>query len=423
MRTLILCVLCLALAGCSNPGPTDPARTSAVANPQADTPIAATAQPATPERLTQAATATTVPTSAAGPELAATAQPTEERYDPVEILPISDPPATLTPLPFERTLQAQSQPLSGEDVTAAQLRLLALGYTQLGDADGLYGARTSEAVRAFQERNDLEVDGILGPQSWERLFGPAPVAAATAGPLIPLVDLEGGWLLGGTRDGRWIAAFDTAALAQASQAYTAYLPNGTVSAVTGSAPGAFGVPCDNTVSVAFSPNLNTGIAVGAGLNARPRPISPGDRDEPLILDKLGTLLEANGITQTEIQLSQVLVADLDGDGRDEWVVSATRMQVNDAGFPTPDAAAGDYSVILLLRDLESTPQVLIEQYHPQASVFTAPEVFTIMDLLDLNGDGTLEIIMLARYYEGAFSAILANQNGEYREVLAAGCGV
>lgn len=44
-----------------------------------------------------------------------------------------------------------------------QQRLIALGYLRNEEADGAFGAATENAVREFQSRNDLIVDGYLGP--------------------------------------------------------------------------------------------------------------------------------------------------------------------------------------------------------------------------------------------------------------------
>jgi peptidoglycan hydrolase-like protein with peptidoglycan-binding domain len=49
---------------------------------------------------------------------------------------------------------------------------------------GRFGSRTQRAVVALQRKDGLVVDGIVGPQTWDTLFGikPRPVAApATTG--------------------------------------------------------------------------------------------------------------------------------------------------------------------------------------------------------------------------------------------------
>ena len=55
------------------------------------------------------------------------------------------------------------------DVKDVQSRLKKLGFFQ-GDIDGNYGPTTVSAVRAFQEKNGLPADGIVGPQTKSLLF-------------------------------------------------------------------------------------------------------------------------------------------------------------------------------------------------------------------------------------------------------------
>jgi peptidoglycan hydrolase-like protein with peptidoglycan-binding domain len=56
----------------------------------------------------------------------------------------------------------------GIAVRGVERRLIAAGFG-VDDIDGHFGAQTEAAVRAFQERYGLEVDGIVGPKTWERL--------------------------------------------------------------------------------------------------------------------------------------------------------------------------------------------------------------------------------------------------------------
>ncbi len=53
-------------------------------------------------------------------------------------------------------------------VRYAQLKLLSKLYP-VGDIDGVFGTITQNAVREFQRENDLAIDGIIGPNTWQKL--------------------------------------------------------------------------------------------------------------------------------------------------------------------------------------------------------------------------------------------------------------
>ena len=50
----------------------------------------------------------------------------------------------------------------GDEVTQIQTKLKRWGY-YTGNIDGIYGTKTVEAVKYFQRKNGLTVDGIAGP--------------------------------------------------------------------------------------------------------------------------------------------------------------------------------------------------------------------------------------------------------------------
>ncbi|WP_305077959.1 peptidoglycan-binding protein [Guptibacillus hwajinpoensis] len=58
--------------------------------------------------------------------------------------------------------------VKGEGVKELQSKLTALGYYK-GSKDGDFGPATEQAVKNFQSRNKLTVDGVVGPATWEKL--------------------------------------------------------------------------------------------------------------------------------------------------------------------------------------------------------------------------------------------------------------
>ena len=57
---------------------------------------------------------------------------------------------------------------SGDEVAKLQKRLAAAGFSP-GSADGVFGAKTEAALKAFQEKVGSAADGIAGPQTNAKL--------------------------------------------------------------------------------------------------------------------------------------------------------------------------------------------------------------------------------------------------------------
>ncbi|MBM9468958.1 N-acetylmuramoyl-L-alanine amidase [Nakamurella leprariae] len=57
-----------------------------------------------------------------------------------------------------------SAPMSGDDVTALQVRLAELGY-DVGRSDGIFGPLTEASVQDFQRHRGLVADGVFGEQT------------------------------------------------------------------------------------------------------------------------------------------------------------------------------------------------------------------------------------------------------------------
>ena len=108
--------------------------------------------------------------------------PTPEPAWPGSVLAETPDPALPTAEPVLRT------GMTGQNVKDVQSRLYTLGYYQ-AEIDGQYGAATKEAVIAFQRRNGLDADGIVGAETRAVLFSAgAKPAAAEVPEAVPTTD-------------------------------------------------------------------------------------------------------------------------------------------------------------------------------------------------------------------------------------------
>lgn len=67
-------------------------------------------------------------------------------------------------LNLRETIALSKYGSSGNEVTQIQKKLKNWGY-YTGSVDGIYGSRTVAAVKKFQSKNGLTVDGIAGPKT------------------------------------------------------------------------------------------------------------------------------------------------------------------------------------------------------------------------------------------------------------------
>jgi hypothetical protein len=152
------------------------------------------------------------------------------------------------------------------------------------------------------------------------------------------------------------------------------------------------------------------------------PRQPVDEGPAAYEQAVATVLQAHGIAQPEVRITSVKRVDLDNDGSSDIIISASRDRDNTL---TPGVDAGDYSLILVQRalgDRVATIQV-VGDYYPVAEEFRAPQEHRLLGVHDLNGDGSMELVIFSQYYEGASAAAYTVNGTTAEEVLATGCGV
>lgn len=271
---------------------------------------------------------------------------------------------------------------------------------------------------------------------------PESTTTAPAGPVDALVPLliggssDGGWLfLGAWQQDRWQPASDLSGnpIRPGIGAGTPFV----VSNLSGETPVTLGENTEACFDGRVGPSIDLDLAPpdppGYGYSAvaveqqpwalKPRPVAVSST-APEAYRALGeAAFEDEAVDATQGAVEQLVVTDLDGDGDDEALVSFEFVQPS-AG----PGAAGDLAALLVIdATTRAADTVLLSAVPDDAGdgddgSFDVIERYRILDIADLNGDGRMEVMVHAWYYEGAAVIAYTYDDGELTEVLAAGCG-
>jgi hypothetical protein len=147
---------------------------------------------------------------------------------------------------------------------------------------------------------------------------------AGAADLHPIVEVQSGYLFGAVADGKWIKADEATKSMADETTYRVYGLTQSLGEVKGGKPKNEDVPCEETRSVALSPKPEKGMVALAGTwNALPRKVQSLDTTQQVYIDAVRDFLKTKGIEQPKVKIDNILRVDLDGDGEDEVLISAT----------------------------------------------------------------------------------------------------
>jgi hypothetical protein len=251
-------------------------------------------------------------------------------------------------------------------------------------------------------------------------------ATAIAADLHPIVEINTGYLFGGSADGKWIKAEKAAKSMKGRTAFRVFgLTQELGNASAGKPKSADAEVCPDMLEVPLSSTPNDGvIALSAPWNALPRKPQIADPTQQVYVDAVREFLESRRMSDPKVKITRILRVDLDGDGEDEVLINATNYFTEDGDVPMDTAAPGSYSIVLLRRVVAGKVQTELvagELYVKDES--SASNLYEIPAVLDLNGDGKLEVIVHSHYYEGAETTIYDCSGGKCKAVLSVACGV
>jgi FG-GAP repeat len=249
----------------------------------------------------------------------------------------------------------------------------------------------------------------------------------------PIVEVQTGYLFGATANSKWIKSDEAAKAISDESTYKIY----GLTQSLGEAKGAKPKPeeeevCSDVLTVSLSSTPEKGvIALAAPWNALPRKVQILDATQQVYVDAARHFLKTKGIDEPKVKIESILRVDLDGDGEEEVLISATNYFEKDDGAPMR-SPAGSYSMVLLRRQIAGKVETqLVEgEFYPKAypkaaqeeGRFDAPNAYKVIAVLDLDGDGKMEIVVGSHYYEGEETTIYRCDPKKCDALLSVGCG-
>jgi len=257
--------------------------------------------------------------------------------------------------------------------------------------------------------------------------GPPAAGGTTGGahPVLALKDVDpgNGMLLGGALGGKWTEQGKLAKQLRGGEKYQLYSLTGRLAEAAGGKPsGGEPMPDQMFVKITPAPKAREGaIAVAGSWNALPRTPQARSPRQAVYRDAVAAFLRGKGLTRPAINLTQVLRIDLEGDGKEEVLLSATTPNLDYSR-----ARKNDYTLVLL-RKISAGGMVknlLVDgTFSPTAGgQMSGGNRVRIAGVLDLNGDGVQEIITEWEGYEEYGYDVYTVRGGVVKKVLSAGLG-
>ena len=257
-------------------------------------------------------------------------------------------------------------------------------------------------------------------------------AVAAQNKIVPIVDMKIGGLLGGVENGKFLDAKTTVGKLADEQNYTLYLLGGKSESLLLKRPTNSQDVCDQFYSFDFTGPLDRhekgGVALGDGYrwNPQPRPVKAIALTNAAYKKIMNDFLRTKRITTPIARLDQAFSVDLDGDGREEVILTATRA---DRSFePKPKKRNYDAYSIVLIRKIVSGKirNIVVDgEFIPKSDAIYDGYTYAVSAVADLNGDGKMEILLHGEYYEGSHTSVFELNGSQVSNIegLGADCGI
>jgi len=125
-----------------------------------------------------------------------------------------------------------------------------------------------------------------------------------------------------------------------------------------------------------------------------------------------------GLKKPEVKIKQVVEADLNGDGTTDLLINAAKAEHG-------ETQRGEYALVLAVVTEGDTQQVIELNAEVTAKTEPGPSALwenNVVSILDLDGDGRLEIILYGWFLFGDGWEVFTIKNNVAKRSLVCGCG-
>ena len=243
----------------------------------------------------------------------------------------------------------------------------------------------------------------------------------------PVLEMPWRYIVGAHSDGKWLNSEEAGKKIKKGTSFQLYTLKGAQGKVVASKASPDEDVCpDVWLAELGDKDFETeAIGIAASWNAMPREVKSADTKQEVYVKAVSDILLEQGIKKPVVKITQHLRVDLDGDGEEEVLLAATHYPSAEGEGNAPMAAgSGNYSFVALRRVLDGkvVTQILDGEFYPKSMEFNAPNVHRVGAVLDLDGDGKMEIVLHSQYYEGGATTAWKVGAKKAVKVMEVGCG-
>lgn len=248
----------------------------------------------------------------------------------------------------------------------------------------------------------------------------------------PIVDVVYDYLFGGCVNGKWVDGEKLVKKVVGGEEYRIYSP----SAFLGIGRGSKAKMPTEEEGPDYCPSVEISlpkaakaysatdaiIGIAGTWNALPRLPRAQNTKQPVYQRVVREWLDTHGLKKSGVQITQIMRIDLDGDGAEEVIICARQ-----PGHEQTEVSVhvGYYSCILLRKMVKGAVRTIPieEQRIIKNEEWNMPYYHTLASILDVNGDGNMEVITRSQYYEGNTLIIHEIKGTTVTAVLTAGLDI